>query len=52
MKKLIDLFKFIGILSINLILLFMFALTGSLSMLILLPFGIFCMALILNNSSL
>lgn len=52
MKKIIDLFKFIGVLSMNVLLLFMYALTGDISMLILLLPAVVVLILTLNNSSL
>ena len=52
MKKFIDFIVFMALLSVNLIIVFMFALTGSLSMLVLLPFGIITLMLTLQNSSL
>mgnify|MGYP003133081477 CR=1 FL=1 len=52
MKKVIDLFKFIGVLSMNIVLLFMYALTGDISMLILLPPAVILLILITKNSSL
>ena len=52
MKKIIDLFKFIGVLSMNVLLLFMYELTGDISMLILLLPAVVVLILTLNNSSL
>ena len=52
MKKFIDFIVFMALLSVNLIIVFMFALTGSLSMLVLLPFGVITLMLTLQNSSL
>ena len=52
MKKIIDLFKFIGVLSMNIMLLFMYALTGDISMLILLPPAVILLIIITKNSSL
>jgi len=52
MKKFIDFIVFMALLSVNLIIVFVFALTGSLSMLVLLPFGIITLMLTLEKSSL
>lgn len=52
MKKIIDLFKFIGVLSMNVVLLFMYALTGDISMLILLPPAVILLIIITKKSSL
>jgi hypothetical protein len=52
MKKIIDLFKFIGVLSMNIVLLFVYALTGDISMLILLPPAVVVLILTTKNSSL